>query len=92
MTPVQINTNNHVSRMIILRTQIKMSWSFRTLAHLLFPDTLLSVDQGTTVSNNYVCVCVYSAMLSCVRLFVTPWTVAWKGPLSMGFPRQEYLS
>ena len=28
--------------------------------------------------------------LSCVWLFVTPWTVAHQGPLSMGFSRQEY--
>ena len=26
--------------------------------------------------------------LSCVRLFVTPWTVAYQAPLSMGFSRQ----
>ena len=34
-------------------------------------------------------------MLSCfsrVRLFVTPWTVAYQAPLSMGFSRQEYWS
>ena len=31
-------------------------------------------------------------MLSCVRLFATPWTVACQAPLSMGFPRQEYWS
>ena len=31
-------------------------------------------------------------LLSRVRLFVTPWTVAYKVPLSMGFPRQEYWS
>ena len=30
--------------------------------------------------------------LSHVRLFVTPWTVAYQAPLSMGFPRQEYCS
>ena len=30
--------------------------------------------------------------LSCVRLFVTPWTVAHQAPLSMGFSRQEYWS
>ena len=30
--------------------------------------------------------------LSCVRLFVTPWTVAYQGPLSIGFSRQEYWS
>ena len=28
--------------------------------------------------------------LSCVWLFVTPWTVACQAPLSMGFSRQEY--
>ena len=28
--------------------------------------------------------------LSCVQLFVTPWTVAHQAPLSMGFFRQEY--
>ena len=30
--------------------------------------------------------------LSPVRLFVTPWTVAYQAPPSMGFPRQEYWS
>ena len=31
-------------------------------------------------------------LLSCVRLFVTLWTVAHQAPLSMGFSRQEYWS
>ena len=30
--------------------------------------------------------------LSCVRLFVTTWTVAYQAPHSMGFSRQEYWS
>ena len=30
--------------------------------------------------------------LSCVWLFVTPWTVAYQVPLSMGFSSQEYWS
>ena len=30
--------------------------------------------------------------LSRVRLYVTPWTVAYQAPLSMGFSRQEYWS
>ena len=30
--------------------------------------------------------------LSCVQLFVTPWTGACQDPLSMGFSRQEYWS
>ena len=35
------------------------------------------------------CVC---KSLGCVRLFATPWTVAWQAPLSIGFSRQEYRS
>ena len=31
-------------------------------------------------------------LLSRVRLFVTPWTVAYQVPLSMGFSRQDYWS
>ena len=31
-------------------------------------------------------------LLSCVRLLVTPWTVAYQAPPSMGFSRQEYWS
>ena len=38
----------------------------------------------------YACVCV--KLLSRVRLFATPWTVAHQAPLSMGFSRQEYWS
>ena len=29
---------------------------------------------------------------SCVRLFLTPWTVAYQAPPSMGFSKQEYWS
>ena len=36
--------------------------------------------------------CACSQSLSCVWLFVTPWTVAHQAPLSKGFPRQEYWS
>ena len=31
-------------------------------------------------------------LLSRVRLFATPWTVAYQAPLSMGFSKQEYWS
>ena len=40
---------------------------------------------------NCVCVCVCE-LLSRVQLFVTPWTVALKALLPMGFSRQEYWS
>ena len=39
----------------------------------------------------YVCVCV-CVCVCCVRLFVTPWTVAHQAPLSMKFSRKEYWS
>ena len=31
-------------------------------------------------------------MLTCVRLFATPWTAAYQAPPSLGFSRQEYWS
>ena len=37
-------------------------------------------------------VSVSVCLLSRVLLFVTPWTVACRAPLSVGFPRQEYWS
>ena len=47
-------------------------------------------------SQGLVCVCVCVSthvwMLSCVWLFMTPWTVVYQAPLSMGFSRQEYWS
>ena len=39
-----------------------------------------------------VCVCVCAQSLSCIQLFVTPWTVAHQAPLSMGLSWQEYWS
>ena len=43
----------------------------------------------------YMYVCIYGCVLSCfscVRLFLTLWTIAHQAPLSMGFSRQEYWS
>ena len=39
----------------------------------------------------YIHVCVLSHFIH-IRFFATPWTVAWKAPLTMGFSRQEYCS
>ena len=51
---------------------------------------MILVNLATTdeifMSVKYIC------MLSRVRLFATPWTVAHQVSLSMGFPRQEYWS
>ena len=42
--------------------------------------------------NSSVCLHAIQSVksLSCVRLFATPWTVAYQTPPSMGFSRQEY--
>ena len=34
--------------------------------------------------------CVLCLVAQLVQLFVTPWTVAYQAPPSMGFSRQEY--
>ena len=49
------------------------------------PDTQSSL---LLTANNLWSAC----LLSRVRLFATPWTVACQAPLSVGFPRQEYWS
>ena len=41
---------------------------------------------------SWECVCVCLCVLSCVQLFVTPWTIACKSPLSMVLSRQECWS
>ena len=50
--------------------------------------------QHTCISdlNVYVIACMHAQLLSYVRLFVTPWTVAHQAPLSMKFSKQEYWS
>ena len=48
----------------------------------------------------FPCICIFALLLedkcvkslSHVRLFATPWTVAYQAPPSMGFSRQEYWS
>ena len=42
-----------------------------------------------------ICLYIYKVkvkLLSHVRLFATPWTVAYQAPPSVGFSRQEYWS
>ena len=42
--------------------------------------------------NAVTSLCVCMKLLSRVRLFATPWTVAFQASPSMGFSRQEYWS
>ena len=43
-------------------------------------------------SNCHEDTCSEVKLLSHVRLFATPWTVAYQAPPSLGFSRQEYWS
>ena len=62
------------------------------------PESLLSSSSfEMPYQNRYlvcvcVCVCVCVYVLSRVRLFATPWTIALQASLSMEFSRQEYWS
>ena len=56
---------------------------FPTLCLLSSLMTFFSTEEA------YLYICVLSHF-SCVRLFVTLWTVACQAPLSMGFSRPEY--
>ena len=58
----------------------------------LLPTSDLLKKVGKTTRLFKVKVRVKVKLLSNVRLFATPWTVAHQVPLSLGFPRQEYWS
>ena len=62
-------------------------------ASLRPPKASLSVSR-TQEPTLCVCVSCFSSVrwLSCVRLFATPWTVAYQAPASMEFSRQGYWS
>ena len=67
-----------------------LSISKRILAHIIYRVHTRGLVFFVCVC---VCVCVHACtLLSCVCLFVTPWTVAHQAPLSMRFSRQEYWS
>ena len=46
---------------------------------------------GQQISSSLACACLLSRF-SNVQFFVTPWTVDFQDPLSMGFSQQEYQS
>ena len=57
--------------------------------------TQMSINRGMDkedVVHIYNGMLLLFSQLSCVQLFVTPWTVACHAPLSMAFPRQENWS
>ena len=63
---------------------LAVHWTLKTRGVIKDGHNLATIITTKTVI--YLCAC----MLSCVWLFVTPWTVAQQAPLSMGFSRQAY--
>ena len=61
------------------RLMLKLKLQY--FGHLMGRTDLLKKTQFSSVQS-----------LSCVRLFATPWTVAYQAPPSIGFSRQEYWS
>ena len=60
----------------------------RAFNRVLCPYSKFSLVIYFIHSINSLCVCVCVCVLSCVQLFVTPWTVAHQTPLSMEFSFQ----
>ena len=54
-----------------------------------YPFQLVLKAKPHLVIDKPACAC---CLLSCLQLFVTPWTIAHQALLSMGFSRQEYWS
>ena len=54
-------------------------WLYKKIIH--FPTSSLRIQLITKtilIICVCVCVCAHACMLSCVRLFATPWTIAWQ--------------
>ena len=87
----------HYNQLPLLSWCLKLLRLFRaqtlhTQENLLLHRLASSTTQPDThhkVGGRY---CMHACMLSCIQLFVTPWTVACQDPMSMRFPRQEYWS
>ena len=81
-----IRTQNSCHRFVI--------FSVVHLVHIDFVHFLSFILRYFVFFSCYLAILIlYACVLShfsCVRLFVSRWTVAHQAPLSMGFPRQEY--
>ena len=85
-------TDSSTDEDLTLRDPLAVQWvglrTFTAKGAGLIPGWGTKIPQATCVC---VCVCALSRF-SCVRPFVTQWTLACQAPLSMGFSRQEYWS
>ena len=92
----QSNTDQVYSIFKYLKTAIM--FSFSELSHSLASYCRMFWSVSMYFGNVFcerdttMCMKVKVKSLSCVWLFVTPWTIACQAPLSMRFYRQEYWS
>ena len=84
-----------------VRTSIHLSCSYYWMLIYPISDSFLSAKNANKQANwqnktnnnkHFFNLVVKVNPLSRVRLFATPWTVAYQAPPSMGFSRQEYWS
>ena len=87
--------NNHSCNFPKGKNKTKLVFNLTSLLQLIRIPFIFILS---TVQFHYIHPhCHYSSLhamcvLCCVRLFMTPRTIARQAPLSMGFPRQEYWS
>ena len=81
------NNQGSTKRTDLSKVTQQVSWSIITRYSVIW---WLSDWTGLKENKNHINLTAY--VLSCVRLFVTPWTVACQAPLSMEFSMQEYWS
>ena len=68
------------------------AWKLLRISKRILVHRIYQVHTGDLVFF-ILCVCVHPCtLLSCVCVFVTPWTIARQAPLSMRFSREEYWS
>ena len=60
-----------------------------TVTDFIFGGSKITAD-GDCSHEIKRCLLLGRKVMSCIRLLLTPWTVAYQAPLSIGFSRQEY--
>ena len=78
--------------MLLLFFHTRKKKNMQICRYVVLPRLKLTLRKSHTSKRRqffYVNWSMCAQLLSPVRLFATPWTVARQAPLSMGFPRQE---
>ena len=91
--PIIILLQYNTSTDLILTLQyndLQCCMKTKTDLESLYPSRISTFLPSSKVTQFYMLLLLFSH--SVIRLCVTPWTVARRAPLSMGFPRQEHWS